>query len=586
MIDASSLPLPADRAGRVRWLLEREEATAALVRQALVGIVTAALDRFVASIAPSTLTASGEGDLGAFDPIPDQWVTVVREELVDQFGETYAAGQVTAWLGLPYEPSEQMAKAWQATVNENAQSYLDNATNRLAHTGESTWRLVRGQVSNSMREGFTIDSLRDKVQQVTAFAASRAEVIARTETVGAYVQGDMAGNRALGANGPIEKVWRATMDQRTRESHAMTEGQVRKLDEPFDVGGTPMDSPHDPSAPPGEVVQCRCYVEFLYPTDARPDGTVVEPDPVAAVAPELTAPPDPTPPAEPVGPTISAAAERRAAAADKWGVSEAQVQSHLEDVRVVKARIKREAERAMADSIGYLDSFEGLKLRRPPVGRALGGEYDFLEQIGRSERNRLSGWWTEGRSAAIDVTLERAQSLGIVSDSMQVDEFTDLWMHHNRVIDTAKSLRAGRWPAEARFGGLNPADLVPELAGEGIDIGRVIRAVDAEDAAGYLAQQTAEASADDAWRLLRPDDVTLGPAPWRMSYQSWEAEVRDLEFSIDGGSATAREVARHAELVPRLLDTGQEFEQLYAEVVEVARMAKLDVSSWAVIPWA
>lgn len=280
VIDLSSLP--DDRRELARWLAAREEEIASRVRAALAKIIDDAVSAFT-----STITASA-GDLGSLDRIPDAWLTVVRTELVDDFGDLFQAGQVTAWLGLQVEPSVSFARHFEAVTNENALSYLAGATNRLAGAGETTWQLVRKQIETAMAKGYTIPELRDKVAEVGRFATSRAEVIARTETIGAYVQGDMAGQRALGDKGPVEKVWRATSDTRTRPSHAAASGQVRKMDEPFDVGGVAMDSPHAPGAPAGEVVQCRCYVEFLYPGDPRPDGTTAEP--VETAPAEVTAP--------------------------------------------------------------------------------------------------------------------------------------------------------------------------------------------------------------------------------------------------------------------------------------------------------
>lgn len=283
MIDLSSLP--EDRRELARWLAAQEEAIASRVRAALAKIIDDAVTAFT-----STITASA-GDLGSLDRIPDAWLTVVRTELVDDFGDLYQAGQLTAWLGLPVEPSVAFARHFEAVANENALSYLAGATNRLAGAGETTWELVRGKIETSMAKGYTIPELTEEVRKVGQFAASRAEVIARTETVGAYVQGDMAGNRALGDKGPVEKVWRATSDRRTRPSHVAANGQVRTMGDAFDVGGVAMDSPHAPGAPAGEVVQCRCYVEFLYPGDSRPDGTTV--DPVETAPAELAPPPPP-----------------------------------------------------------------------------------------------------------------------------------------------------------------------------------------------------------------------------------------------------------------------------------------------------
>lgn len=285
MLDTSSLP--TDAAGKAAWLLEREEAIAAQVRTALRRIVGEAFEAFL-----NTLTAAG--DVVALDSIPGAWMTYVADELLDELGETYLAGAATAWLGVD-EPSEALARAWEPVVNHNAESYIVQATNRLAGVGDETWRLVRRKVETAIRDGLTNEELREQVQSVASFSEFRADTIARTETVGAYVQGDMAGARALGADGPVEKVWRATNDARTRPTHVEADDQVRRMGEAFVVGGVRMDAPHDPSAPAGEVVNCRCYVEFLYPGDTRPDGSLVptdvdSPEVVSTAPTELPAP--------------------------------------------------------------------------------------------------------------------------------------------------------------------------------------------------------------------------------------------------------------------------------------------------------
>lgn len=275
MIDTSSLP--DNRADRDTWLAAQESRIARLTRRRLRAVVESAVDAYT-----GTLTAAG--DLGALDGIPKAWLTVVEDELAPLLGELYQAGQITAWVGLPTQPTEAFARLWQAVANENAVSYMADATNRLAGTGDAVWRDVRAATTRALEHGMTNEQLKAKIEDLTKFSEYRADTIARTETIGAYVQGDLAGARALGDQGPVEKVWVATGGPRTRETHAEASDQVQPFAGMFTVGGVSMDAPHDPSAPPGEVVNCRCYVEFLYVGDTRPDGTTVEPDPAAPPA--------------------------------------------------------------------------------------------------------------------------------------------------------------------------------------------------------------------------------------------------------------------------------------------------------------
>jgi hypothetical protein len=266
-VDVDSLP--TDREGRARWLADREDMIAGRTVAALRSLITDAFTRFTESIVASA-------DYAVLDVIPSGWLSFLTETLVDDLGDTYQAGQMTAWLGMKNAPTQARAEAWAQVVNQNAVSYMGQATNRLVGVGDATWQLVRKQATAAVTAGLTVDELREKILAVEQFSVARAETIARTETVGAYVQGDLAGAKALGDQGPVEKVWVAATDKRTRETHVAAHDQCVPFDEPFMVGDVAMEAPHDPGAPAGEVVNCRCIVEFLYLGDTRPDGSVIE----------------------------------------------------------------------------------------------------------------------------------------------------------------------------------------------------------------------------------------------------------------------------------------------------------------------
>lgn len=263
-----------DRAELEAWLDTETERLAGMVRSALRAVVGESTAGYLRS-----LTAAG--DLTWFDRIPSAW----RERtppIVGLLGELWAAGAVTAWFGSP--AARQMAgpaAPWWQTVYLFAESYMAGAENRMIGVGNTTWQHVRGAATQAVTEGWGTEKLKDHLETLTEWSEHRADTVARTEVVGAYVNGDAAGVAALGDNGPTEKVWVATHDTRTRESHAEAHDQAVPVNTPFVVGGVQMMHPHAPGAPAGEVVNCRCYTEYLYPGDTRPDGTVVpEPEPV------------------------------------------------------------------------------------------------------------------------------------------------------------------------------------------------------------------------------------------------------------------------------------------------------------------
>ena len=95
----------------------------------------------------------------------------------------------------------------------------------------------------------------------------RGNVIGRTETLRALNGGRDEALRQLKDTGAvndshIKRIWDATGDSRTRETHRVADGQaVVGMDAPFDIGGYAMMYPGDPAGPPEESIQCRCYME-------------------------------------------------------------------------------------------------------------------------------------------------------------------------------------------------------------------------------------------------------------------------------------------------------------------------------------
>jgi uncharacterized protein with gpF-like domain len=60
--------------------------------------------------------------------------------------------------------------------------------------------------------------------------------------------------------GVTKKQFLATQDDRTRDSHAIADGQIVGIDEPFNVGGEELQYPGDPSGSADNLCNCRCTV--------------------------------------------------------------------------------------------------------------------------------------------------------------------------------------------------------------------------------------------------------------------------------------------------------------------------------------
>ena len=99
----------------------------------------------------------------------------------------------------------------------------------------------------------------------------RGETIARTETLASLNAGKEEGIRQLIDSGKVQrsavkKVWRATGDDRTRDSHMALNGEEVGIDTAFTspLTGAQMMYAHDTSrgAPASETIGCRCFYEI------------------------------------------------------------------------------------------------------------------------------------------------------------------------------------------------------------------------------------------------------------------------------------------------------------------------------------
>lgn len=145
-------------------------------------------------------------------------------------------------------------------TNVFAEVYLEHARNRLNDVGNIVWEHARAELVLGLKSGESIAELRDRVMNSITLSRPRAEVIARTEVIGAANAGAFEQMKATGL--PATKKWLATRGNRTRPTHAEVNGTVVPLNEKFTVGGWPCDRPHDPALPPGESVNCRCTLTY------------------------------------------------------------------------------------------------------------------------------------------------------------------------------------------------------------------------------------------------------------------------------------------------------------------------------------
>jgi hypothetical protein len=151
------------------------------------------------------------------------------------------------------------------------QAYLDLARDRLNGYGTFVSELITREVAQGIERGDTMDELRDRIRSVTGLSEGRGHTVAMTESAIAANAGSIEVVRAGGLTG--SKIWLATEDQETRDTHRRADGQRVPVDAEFSVGGATLDFPADPLGPADETINCRCTLTYEL-DDVMPEEAV------------------------------------------------------------------------------------------------------------------------------------------------------------------------------------------------------------------------------------------------------------------------------------------------------------------------
>ena len=148
------------------------------------------------------------------------------------------------------------------------QSYVDDIPALIART-------VQAAVNNMAEDqAASNDAVRLTISQAMSPASVEMRDLARDQgyqAAGVQNHAVLAAARSDEDADELEKVWIATMDSRTRDTHFAADGQRAPLKGKFTVGGVQLDRPGDPTGPAREVRNCRCRVGVLARDESLPD---------------------------------------------------------------------------------------------------------------------------------------------------------------------------------------------------------------------------------------------------------------------------------------------------------------------------
>ena len=115
---------------------------------------------------------------------------------------------------------------------------------------------INAETLQGILQGESMDKIAKRLRNVQEMNKTQAIRSARTLVTGAENKGRLDSHKRAEEDGIIlEEKWVATKDGRTRHSHAMLNGETKKINETFSNG---LEYPGDPSGRPEEVYNCRC----------------------------------------------------------------------------------------------------------------------------------------------------------------------------------------------------------------------------------------------------------------------------------------------------------------------------------------
>jgi len=134
----------------------------------------------------------------------------------------------------------------------------ENLYTALGHDIKDLQKKISGEISRGLSSGQMYSEITRNIASWARIPRNNAIRIARTEAHRIQSKAAMnACNKAKSKGADVVKEWDASLDGKTRDTHRQLNGQIRELDEPFEVAGMTAMQPGDFNDP-AEDCNCRC----------------------------------------------------------------------------------------------------------------------------------------------------------------------------------------------------------------------------------------------------------------------------------------------------------------------------------------
>lgn len=237
------------------WMAERLRfaAQAAAAERAVYNDYWARLTSWLVEVIRAVLQPGRVDPYGVYAVAPE-WARHAQEHVYGPVRDAAAA----AWRDVT-------GTDWDYEQPPKVAAYLATVHNRMVRTPDEVFDVIASEVAGGAADGESIPEIADRIRSTldttgTENWPGRATTVARTETLGALnsARDEAFEEIAIDLGGEFERMWLATIDDRTRPTHRAADRQRRPMGQPFDVGGFSLSRPGDPFGPPQEIINCRC----------------------------------------------------------------------------------------------------------------------------------------------------------------------------------------------------------------------------------------------------------------------------------------------------------------------------------------
>jgi SPP1 gp7 family putative phage head morphogenesis protein len=198
-----------------------------------------------------------KGGEHALEVVLNETEILWRRNLIAQYDET-----IKQFSAYTLEQINEQRKKFNENIFSRLVSHFIHSQ-ALVHAKQinhTTRKIIKRVIQHGQDEGLGNEEIaRNIKKKVSDLSDFRARTIARTETHNAATYASQTA--AENSEQELIREWVAVEDKRTREEHADANGQMKEMDQPFDVGGEQIDRPGEGS--PENSINCRCSLIYI-----------------------------------------------------------------------------------------------------------------------------------------------------------------------------------------------------------------------------------------------------------------------------------------------------------------------------------